>query len=101
MVGMRRREFVTQRGGGIPISVDRVEKGLEFLAGHRAVRATAYYLLARPDGAFSLGCLHRAGRDFPAITGPPAMQVHVRCNPPLNARAIAIRMQAPMKPAIK
>jgi hypothetical protein len=29
------------------------------------------------------------------------MQVHVRCNPPLNARAIAIRMQAPMKPAIK
>jgi hypothetical protein len=33
--------------------------------------------------------------------GPPAMQVHVRCNPPLNARAIAIRMQAPMKPAIK
>jgi hypothetical protein len=42
-----------------------------------------------------------ASRDFPAITGPPAMQVHVRCNPPLNARAIAIRMQAPMKPAIK
>jgi 1,4-dihydroxy-2-naphthoyl-CoA synthase len=42
-----------------------------------------------------------ASRDFPAITGPPAMQAHVRCNPPLNARAIAIRMQAPMKPAIK
>ena len=37
MVGMRRHEFVTQRGGGIPILVDRVEKGLEFLAGHRAV----------------------------------------------------------------
>ena len=29
------------------------------------------------------------------------MQVHVRRNPPLNARASAIRMQAPMKPAIK
>jgi hypothetical protein len=39
--------------------------------------------------------------DFPAITGPPAMQVHVLRNPPLNARAIAIRVQAPMKPAIK
>ena len=27
---------------------------------------------------------------------------HVRCcRPPLNARAIAIRMQAPMKPAIR
>jgi hypothetical protein len=33
--------------------------------------------------------------------GPPAMQVHVRCNPPLNARTIAMRMQAPMKPAIR
>jgi hypothetical protein len=39
--------------------------------------------------------------DFPAITSPSAMQVHVLRNPPLNARAIAIRMQAPMKPAIK
>ena len=50
MFGMRRREFVTLlgSGGGIPISVDRVEKGLEFLAGHRAVRATAYYPLAPP-----------------------------------------------------
>jgi hypothetical protein len=31
-----------------------------------------------------------------------ARSVHVRARkPPLNARAIAIRMQAPMKPAIK
>jgi hypothetical protein len=58
---------------------------------------------ALPDGAFSLGCLlispSRAG-PF-STTSPPAMQFHVRWNPPLNARAIAIRMQAPMKPAIK
>jgi len=41
-----------------------------------------------------------AAASWPVAARAPGF--HVRCwRPPLNARTIAIRMQAPMKPAIR